>query len=86
MKAVIGNYRRSRHSQKTNHAIIVVEGVKDRKEAESLVGKQVAFTTPSKKLIKGKIASAHGNKGAVRAIFERGIPGQALGTSGEISN
>ncbi|MCX6706768.1 MAG: 50S ribosomal protein L35ae [Candidatus Woesearchaeota archaeon] len=27
----------------------------------------------------GKIASAHGNSGAVKAIFDTGMPGQSLG-------
>ena len=27
----------------------------------------------------GKINAIHGNKGALRAVFETGIPGQALG-------
>ena len=30
--------------------------------------------------IEGRISAAHGNSGAIRAIFERGLPGQALGT------
>ncbi|MFH1442832.1 MAG: 50S ribosomal protein L35ae [Candidatus Micrarchaeota archaeon] len=85
MKAVISNYRRSRHSQKTTHMILIVDGVKSRKEAEALKGKTVTFTTEGKKLIKGKIAAAHGSKGAIRAIFERGLPGQALGAKAEIA-
>ena len=28
--------------------------------------------------IKGKISASHGNKGIVRAIFEKGLPGQAI--------
>lgn len=45
------------------------------------------WTSPGKekKKIKGKISSAHGNKGMVRAIFERGLPGQALTTEIEMS-
>jgi ribosomal protein L35AE/L33A len=31
------------------------------------------------KKISGKISAVHGNKGAVRAIFESGLPGQAVG-------
>jgi ribosomal protein L35AE/L33A len=27
----------------------------------------------------GKVAASHGNSGAVRVIFETGMPGQALG-------
>ena len=84
MKAAISNYRRSRHAQKTTHYILVPQGTKTKKEAEALKGKSVSFITESKKVIKGKIAASHGNKGAVRAIFERGLPGQALGTKVDI--
>ncbi|MFH0971791.1 MAG: 50S ribosomal protein L35ae [Candidatus Micrarchaeota archaeon] len=84
MKATISNYRKSRHTQKTTHAIIILEGVKNRKAAEALKGREVVYTTEGKKKIKGKISAAHGNKGAVRAIFERGIPGQAIGSKVEV--
>ncbi|MBI5224559.1 50S ribosomal protein L35ae [Candidatus Micrarchaeota archaeon] len=86
MKATIVNYRGSVHSQKTSHMILLPEGVKTRKDADKLKGKEVIFTTESKKLIKGKIAAAHGSKGAVRAIFERGLPGQSLGGKVDIGN
>ena len=42
------------------------------------VGKEVEWKSPAGKVIKGKISSAHGSKGVVRAIFERGLPGQAV--------
>ena len=34
--------------------------------------------------VKTKIRGAHGNKGVVRAIFEKGLPGQAITTKVEI--
>ena len=55
-------------------------GAKNREEAEKLVGKKVKWVSPAGKIIMGKISSAHGNKGLVRAIFERGLPGQAVTT------
>jgi len=60
--------------------IVVVEGVNSREDAEKLVGKKVTWKSPANKTINGKVASAHGNKGAVRVIFETGMPGQAIGT------
>ena len=57
--------------------IIEVEGVANREAAEKLVGKEVVYDTGKNK-ISGKIASAHGNKGAVLAIFQRGLPGQSI--------
>ncbi|MBW3013925.1 50S ribosomal protein L35ae [Candidatus Woesearchaeota archaeon] len=81
MKAQIANFRKSRTRQKDNHMIVLVEGTDSKAKAEKLVGKKVIFTTEgkAKKQIVGKVASAHGNKGAVRVIFERGMPGQAIG-------
>lgn len=63
--------------------IVRPEGVTTREEAEKLVGKEVSWNT-GKNIISGKVASAHGNKGAVRVVFEKGMPGQAIGTSVEI--
>ncbi|MBW2995218.1 50S ribosomal protein L35ae [Candidatus Woesearchaeota archaeon] len=80
MKGVIVNFRRGRTTQRDNQMVIQAEKISDRKKAESLIGKTVTFTTESgKKQIKGKVSAAHGKKGAVRATFETGMPGQAIG-------
>jgi large subunit ribosomal protein L35Ae len=84
MKGTIANFRLGRHTQKTSHMIIVVEGLDKRAKAEALVGKEVSWKSPAGKEIKGKVASAHGNKGALRVIFEKGMPGQSLATKVEI--
>jgi len=79
MKGIVIQFRQGRHTYKPRHFILDV-GAKDRKEAEKFVGKEVEWKSKGKdvKLIKGKIAAAHGNQGMVRAIFEKGLPGQAL--------
>ena len=77
-------FRRGRHTYKPRHFLIEIEGSKNRKDAEKLVGKEVEWKSPAGKTIKGKISGAHGNKGAVRAIFEKGLPGQAITTGVEI--
>jgi len=82
MEGVIVNYRRGRHRQKTNH--IIIETKLEKEKAENLIGKQLVWKSPKGKEIKGKITSLHGNKGCVRAIFEKGLPGQALGSKIEI--
>jgi len=84
MEGIIANFRRNRHTQKGNHIIVKVEGVDRKDKAEPLVGKEVVWKSPANKEIKGKVASAHGNKGAVRVIFETGMPGQSVGTKVEI--
>ncbi|MBN2422606.1 50S ribosomal protein L35ae [Candidatus Woesearchaeota archaeon] len=87
MKGTIASYRRGRKTQNTRQAIIYVEESASKEDATKLVGKNVSWLAPGKKktTITGKITSAHGSKGAVRALFEKGIPGQALGTKVEIN-
>lgn len=82
VNAKVIQFRQGRRSQKDKHFLIEIEGVDSRDKASKYIGKEVEWTSPGKneKKIKGKIASAHGNKGVVRAIFEVGLPGQAIGT------
>jgi len=84
MKGKVVQFRRGRHTVHERHFLIEVEGVKTREEAGKLVGKEVEWKSPAGKSIKGKISSAHGNKGVVRAIFEKGLPGQAVTTNVEV--
>ena len=60
--------------------IIKVNGIETKEKAKDLLKKTVVWLTPTKKEIKGTIMKEHGNKGAVRVKFERGLPGQAIGT------
>jgi|TARA_B100001964_G_scaffold143525_1_gene158196 large subunit ribosomal protein L35Ae len=84
MQGVIKNFRSSRTRQKTNHMIVYLNESDNREKAAKLVGKEVVWKSPAGKEINGKVASAHGNKGAVRVIFEKGLPGQSLTTKVEI--
>ena len=84
MQGVIKNFRRGRTTQKTHHIIVYPSDMKNREKADGLVGKQVVWKSPKGKEINGKVASAHGNKGAIRVIFEKGLPGQSLSTKVEI--
>jgi large subunit ribosomal protein L35Ae len=80
VEAKVIQFRRGRKTVHERHFLIEIEGVKDRKKASEFVGKNVEWTSPAGKVIKGKIASPHGNNGVVRAIFEKGLPGQSVGT------
>ena len=80
MHGKVIQFRRGRHTIHERHFLIEVDGSKSRSEAEKLVGKHVEWKSPAGKIIKGKISGAHGNKGVVRAIFEKGLPGQAITT------
>ncbi len=77
-------FRRGRHTVHEKHFLIEVEGVKSRKDAEKFVGKNVEWKSPAGKIIKGKISAVHGGHGVVRAIFEKGLPGQAITTKVEV--
>ena len=77
-------FRRGRKTIHERHFLIEIPGVDSRAKAEKFVGKEVIWKSPAGKEIKGKVSSAHGNKGVVRAIFEKGLPGQAVTTNVEI--
>ncbi len=81
MEGIMSSYRRSLKSQTTNQGIIYVDSVDSKEKAEKLIGKSVLWHAPGKdkKILKGKITYVHGRKGALRALFETGIPGQAIG-------
>jgi len=83
MKAKVIQFRRSLKHVHERHFIIDA-GSKNKEDAAKLVGKEVAWKSPAGKIIKGKVSGSHGNKGMIRAIFERGLPGQALNTDVEI--
>ena len=77
-------FRRGRHTIHERHFLIEIPGVKDREEAGKFKGKEIVWKSPAGKIIKGKVSGAHGNKGLVRAIFEKGLPGQAVTTKVEV--
>ena len=83
MKGIVVQFRRSRHRIHERHYLLDV-GLTKREDATKLAGKGVSWKSPAGKVIKGKISDAHGNKGLVRAIFETGLPGQAITTEVEV--
>lgn len=83
MKGIIVQFRRGRHTVHEKHYLLDL-GFKSRDEAKKSVGKIVEWKSTAGKIIKGKISDAHGTKGLVRAIFESGLPGQAITTDVEV--
>ncbi len=83
MKGIVVQFRRSRHRIHERHYLLDL-GMTSRDEAKKLAGKHVSWKSPAGKIINGKISDAHGNKGLVRAIFETGLPGQAVTTEVEV--
>lgn len=84
--AKVVQFRRGRKNYTPRHFLIEMDGINSREEASKFVGKDVEWTSPGKepKVIRGKVSSAHGNKGVIRAVFEKGLPGQAIGTDVEV--
>ncbi len=86
MKGKVMNYRGGRRTQKTNQMIIAPERSSSKDDASKLIGKKVEWTTPSGKKINGEISRIHGGKGYIIARFEKGLPGQSLGTEVDITD
>lgn len=84
MKATIISFRRGRHTYTPRHFIIEIEGVEDKEKAKQFIGRNIEWKSPAGKVIKGNIAAIHGNKGLLRAIFEKGLPGQAVNTEAKV--
>jgi large subunit ribosomal protein L35Ae len=83
VKGIVVQFRRGRKTVHERHFLLDV-GLTSRDDAKKLAGKEVEWKSSSGKIIKGKVSDAHGNKGLVRAIFERGLPGQAVTTEIEV--
>jgi large subunit ribosomal protein L35Ae len=86
MHGVLKNYRRGRNTQHPTQYIVEVDGVDTRIKAAALAGKKVSWKSPASKVISGKIMGSHGNTGAVRVKFDKGLPGQAMGNRVVVAN
>ena len=86
--AKVIQFRRGRKTFKPRHFLLEVDGIDSREKAKEFIGKNVNWSSTGKepKIINGVIKSAHGNNGVMRAIFERGLPGQAIGTDVKIES
>ena len=80
----IVQFRRGRHNIKEKHMLIEVEGVNSKEDASKLIDKKVSWKSPAGKIILGVVSGPHGNKGVVKAIFEKGLPGQSVTTEVQI--
>lgn len=84
VNAKVIQFRRGRHTIHERHMLIEIEGVDSKEKAHKYIEKEISWKSPTGKIIKGKITATHGNKGIVRAIFERGLPGQSVTTLVEV--
>ena len=86
MDGLIVNFRQGKTTVSGNHMIIKVENTDTKEKAVKLVGKVVEWTSPAGRITKGTVAAAHGCNGAIRVIFEKGMPGQSVGKKVKILN
>jgi len=84
MEAIIVNYRIGRRTQEVKQMVLLPQDSKNKGDAEKLLGKKVEWTTSSGKKLTGEVTRTHGSKGAVVAKFDKGLPGQAIGTKAQI--
>ena len=84
MKGVIVNFR-GKSRKNFSQIIVKVESSGNKESAGKLLDKVVTWKTSTGKEIKGKVIGVHGNSGAVRVKFDRGLPGQSLGTNVEVA-
>jgi len=79
----IVNYRIGIKTQKPKECLIQFAHVNSASLAGQLVNRKVVWKQGDIKLM-GKIAGSHGKKGVVKVKFQKGVPGQALGTTVEL--
>lgn len=88
MNGKIVAFRGSHKTKYGNHMIVMVDGVDNKEKAVELEGKKAMWANPEGKkkiVISGTVSKAHGGKGCVRVVFEKGLPGQSLGTKVEVN-
>jgi len=80
MEGSVISFRRGLKTQQKHQMIVKVDSVNSRDKAKELINKNVVWKSITGKEIKGIISNVHGNNGALRVQFEKGLPGQSLGT------
>jgi large subunit ribosomal protein L35Ae len=81
MEGILVNFRLGKHTKSNNQMVLLVAGIDSKEKAGKLVGKMVSWKSPGAKPteIKGKVSGPHGRNGCVKVVFEKGMPGQAVG-------
>lgn len=84
IKGTFVSHRRGKRQLHTHQAILKIDNVLDSESAKNYLNNGVVFTYMRPEddevvNINGYIKAVHGNKGAVRAIFERNLNPKALG-------
>jgi large subunit ribosomal protein L35Ae len=77
-EGLILNYRIGGKTQHPRQCLMKVLGAGP-SDARRMIGLKVCWPFDDPKIC-GKIVDVHGRKGVLRVRFNRGVPGQALGT------
>lgn len=84
MDGVVKNYRRGKKHINERQLVIDVNGIDSKAGASGIVGCKARWKNSAGRFFTGKITAAHGDNGAVRAMFPKGMPGQCIGEKVEI--
>jgi large subunit ribosomal protein L35Ae len=82
-KGIIINYRGSHKTKRKPNQMIVAPDRATKEASLKLIGARITWTN-GKTTISGTATHLHGAKGALRVRFDKGLPGEAVGTSVEI--
>ena len=77
------NYRIGIKTQNPKECLIQFGHINSSALAGQLIQRKVVWKQGNKKFV-GKIAGVHGKNGVVKVKFQKGLPGQALGTPVEL--
>lgn len=80
----IVNYRIGIKTQNPKECLIKFEHLKSASLADQLINRKVVWNQGDSKIV-GTIMRSHGKKGVVIVKFTKGVPGQALGTTVELT-
>jgi len=85
MEGKIVSFRMGVRTQQKYQMIVKVKDVDNKEKARSLINKKVVWKSPAGKEIKGIVTNVHGNIGGLRVQFEKGLPGQSVGTKVDLN-